>query len=121
MKAALGDRVKDVRLSKRLTDSASCLVAGEGDPGANLERIMKLVDRQPEESKRILELNPDHPVIKNLGALAAKEPGSDRIAAWSELLFDQALLAEGVVNEPAKLVKRIQDLLTEVSAAAIKG
>jgi molecular chaperone HtpG len=119
VKEALGDRVKDVRLSKRLTDSASCLVAAEGDPGANLERIMKLVDREGEEAKRILELNPTHAVIKNLGALASRESGSDRIKAWSELLFDQALLAEGTVNEPAKLVKRIQDLLTEVSAAAV--
>ena len=46
MKAALGDRVKDVRVSKRLTDSASCLVAAEGDPGANIERIMKMMDGQ---------------------------------------------------------------------------
>jgi molecular chaperone HtpG len=119
-KAALGDRVKDVRVSKRLTDSASCLVAGENDPGANLERIMKLMDQSAEESKRILEINPSHPVVKNLNALAEREPGSERVRAWAELLFDQALLAEGVVPEPAKLVKKIQELLTEVSSAAVK-
>jgi molecular chaperone HtpG len=119
VKAALGDRVKDVRLSKRLTDSASVLVAGEGDPGANMERILRMVDQEAPERKRILELNPSHPIIKNLAALAAKEPGSDRVKTWSEMLYDQALLAEGVVEDPATLVKRIQDLLTQVSSAAV--
>lgn len=119
VKAALGDRVKDVRISRRLTDSASCLVADEGDPGANLERIMKLIDQNAQESKRILELNPSHPVVKNLNILAKREPGSERVQQWSELLFDQALLIEGVVQEPAKLVRRIQDLLAQVSSAAV--
>ena len=121
VKAALGDRVKDVRLSKRLTDSASCLVAGEGDPGANMERILKMMDASAEESKRILEINPSHPFVQNLSALAAKEPESDRVKGWAEMLYDQALLAEGVIMDPAKLVRRIQDLLTEVSTAAVKG
>lgn len=121
VKKALGDKVKDVRLSKRLTDSASVLVAAEGDPGANLERIMKMIDQNAAEAKRILELNASHPIIKNLDALAAKDPESEKIKLWSELLYDQALLAEGVVQDPATLVRRIQDLLTEVSAAAIKS
>ena len=119
VKAALGDRVKDVRVSRRLTDSASCLVAAEGDPGANFERIMKLIDQNTGESKRILELNPGHPVVKNLNILAGREPGSERVKQWSELLLDQALLVEGVVQEPAKLVRRIQDLLAQVSSAAV--
>jgi molecular chaperone HtpG len=121
VKAALGDQVKDVRVSRRLTDSASCLVAAEGDPGANMERIMKMIDQNTEESKRILELNASHPVVKNLNVLAQREAGSERVKQWSELLLDQALLVEGVVQEPAKLVRRIQDLLTEVSGAAIKA
>ena len=119
VKEALGDRVKEVRVSKRLTDSASCLVAAQGDPGANMERILKMVDQEAPERKRILELNPTHPIIKNLGTLARKEPGSDRIRMWSELLYDQALLAEGVVEDPAKLVRRITDLLTQVSSASV--
>jgi len=119
VKKVLGDRVKDVRVSRRLTDSASCLVADEGDPGANMERIIKTVDPSATESKKILELNPSHPVVKNLDALAARDPDSDRLAAWSELLLDQAMLLEGVVKDPRELVRRIQDLLTEVSAAAV--
>jgi len=119
VKSVLEGRVKDVRVSRRLTDSASCLVADEGDPGANMERIMKMLDAQSSESLRILELNPTHPIVRNLSALAAKEPGSPRVAQWSELLLDQALLAEGVVKEPTELVKRIQSLLTEVSSSVV--
>ena len=118
VKKALGDRVKDVRLSKRLTDSASVLVADSGDPGANFERIMRMVDQNTgPETKRILELNPSHPIVKNLSRLAQRDAASPKVVEWSELLLDQALLAEGVVQDPAKLVKRIQDLLTQVSTA----
>jgi len=121
VKKALGERVKDVRVSKRLTDSASCLVSAEGDPGVNFERIMRMVDKEAEESKRILELNSSHPIVKNLNTLASREPESERVRLWSELLLDQALLAEGEVRDPAQLVKRIQDVLTEVSASAVKA
>jgi molecular chaperone HtpG len=119
VKAALGAKVKDVRFSRRLTDSASCLVAEEGDPGANMERIMRMLDAKAEESPRILELNPSHPIIKNLSVLAASDPSSERVRQWSEMLFDQALLAEGVIKEPIELVKRMQALLTEVTMAAV--
>ena len=81
---------------------------------------MKMVDPNAPESKRILELNPTHPIVKNLGALAQREPSSERIQAWSELLLEQALLAEGTLSDPAKLVRRIQELLTEVSTAAVQ-
>jgi molecular chaperone HtpG len=120
VKAALGAKVKDVRFSRRLTDSASCLVADEGDPSANMQRIMKMLDAKAEESTRILELNPAHVIIKNLSALATSDPSSERIQQWSELLFDQALLAEGIVKDPIDLVRRIQSLLTEVTTAAVK-
>ena len=119
VKGALGAKVKDVRFSRRLTDSASCLVADEGDPSANMQRIMKMLDANAEESTRILELNPAHAIIKNLAALGANDPGSERVKQWSQLLFDQALLAEGIVKDPMDLVKRIQTLLTEVTTAAV--
>jgi molecular chaperone HtpG len=121
VKKVLGDKVKDVRISRRLTDSASCLVADTGDPGANFERIMKLMDQATGEAKRILELNPAHPIVKNLNTVAKRTPDSERVATWAELLLDQALLAEGVVPDPAQLVKRVQTLLTEVSDAASKA
>jgi molecular chaperone HtpG len=119
VKTALGARVKDVRFSRRLTDSASCLVTEEGDPSANMQRILKMLDANAEESPRILELNPSHAIVKNLAALGTSDPQSGRVAEWSELLYDQALLAEGVVKDPMQLVKRIQSLLTEVTTAAV--
>ncbi len=118
VRTALGDRVKTVRFSKRLTDSPSCLVAEEGDPGANMERILRLMDERALEKKRILEINPTHPVVKNIAALAEKEPGSERLGAYCEWLYDHALLAEGVVEDPAKLVKRLGELLTQATATA---
>ncbi|MRG95282.1 molecular chaperone HtpG [Polyangium spumosum] len=119
VKSTLGDRVKDVRASRRLTDSASCLVAAEGDLGVNMERIMRMMGEDAPQAKRILELNPESPIVKNLSALAEKDPSAEPIKLWSELLYEQALLAEGVVTDPAKLVKHIQDLLTQASTAAV--
>jgi len=119
IQATLGDRVKEVRFSKRLTDSASCLVSAEGDPGANMERIMKMIDDRALEKKRILEVNPNHPIVRDIGKLEAKEHDSERVRSYCEMLYEQALLAEGVVEDPAKLVKQIQDLLAQATAAAI--
>jgi molecular chaperone HtpG len=120
VKKALGDRVKDVRVTRRLTDSASCLVAADGDPGANMERILRMVDEGAvQQQKRILELNPGHPIVQNLEKLAERAPESPRVQGFAELLFDQAMLAEGVVEDPANLVRRIQALLTDASAAAV--
>jgi molecular chaperone HtpG len=121
VKKTLGSRVKDVRFSRRLTDSASCLVAQEGALGANMERIMKMMDASGAESPRILELNPNHAIIKNLDRLASRSPASEQVAQWSELLYDQALLAEGVVKEPAELVQRIQRLLVQVSSQVVES
>ncbi|MCA9622187.1 MAG: molecular chaperone HtpG, partial [Myxococcales bacterium] len=121
VKKILGDRIADVRLSKRLTETASCLVAREGDPGANLERIMKVLDDRAEQRKRVLELNPDHPIVKNLARQVARDAQSPRVELWSELLYDQAQLSDGVVEDPAALVKRIQQLLVETSTAAVES
>lgn len=119
VKKALGDRVKDVRVSRRLTNSASCLVASEGDMGVNMERIMRIMGEEAPTAKRILELNPESAIVKNLNTLAERNAGSEQVGLWAELLYEQALLAEGVVNDPAKLVRNIQDLLTQASSAAV--
>lgn len=119
VKKALGDRVKDVRASQRLTNSASCLVASEGDMGVNMERIMRIMGEDAPIGKRILELNPESPIVKNLNILAGRDADNERIGLWAEMLYEQALLAEGVVNDPAKLVRHIQDLLTQASSAAV--
>ena len=106
LKESLGDNVKDVRLTNRLTDSPACLVADENDPGANLERIMAAMGQDMPSSKPILELNPDHNIIKKL------DKSSDDFSDWAQVLFDQAALAEGAnLKNPSDYVKRINKLL----------
>ena len=117
LKKVLGDRIKDVRISQRLTDSASCLVSEQGDVSPNMERVMRLLDQKVETPKRILEINTKHPFVKNLAALVSNSPDSADIGTFSELLLDQALLAEGVVPDPAQLMRRMQQVMTMASAS----
>ncbi len=110
LKDALGDRVKDVRVSSRLTQSPSCLVADEHDMGGNLARILKAAGQKAPLAKPILEINPAHPVVKRL------EEEKQRFADWSHLLFDQALLAEGgQLEDPAGFVRRMNELMLEMA------
>ncbi len=107
----LGDKVKEVRLTHRLTASPACLVAGEHDMSANLERILKSVGQKVGGSKPILELNPEHPLVLRLKA----EGGGERFGDWASILFDQALLAEGgQLDDPAAFVQRLNQLLLEL-------
>lgn len=113
----LGDRideVKSVRLSSRLAESAACLVADEGDPGANMERLLKKMGRGEEmpEAKRILELNAAHPAVEALQALHKESPDDPRVEDYARLLYDQAVIAEGsTVKDPAAMARRINALL----------
>jgi molecular chaperone HtpG len=112
IKASLGERVKDVRVTLRLTDSPACLVADEHDLGMNLGRILKAAGQNAPDSKPILEINPHHPAVQRL---KAEEKQFDD---WAAVLFDQALLAEGgTLDDPAGFVKRINQLMLAVSAA----
>jgi len=112
---ALGSKVKQVRASQRLTESVSCLVSEEGSMSPTMERVMKMLDREVEEPQRILEINPEHPFVLNLARLVESNPDSDQIGTFSELLLDQALLAEGMVPDPAGLLKRMQQIMTLAS------
>ena len=96
LKAALGDHVKDVRSSERLTDSPVCLVADEGDMDMHLERLLMKHKQLDTTAKRILEVNPGHPLIMRLAAVAgAADGGDDRLSDMAFLLLDQARIAEG--------------------------
>ena len=111
LKEALGDKVKDVRLSRRLHESPSCLVADEHEMGGNLARILRAAGQKVPVSKPILEVNPNHFMIKRL------KPGEDRFADWAGLLYDQALLAEGgQLDDPAGFVKRSNELMLGLTA-----
>ena len=110
VKASLGDKVKDVRITHRLTDSPACLVADEHDPSGNLARLMKAAGQPMPSTRPILEINPQHPAVMRLKYEEA------RFADWAALLFEQATLAEGgQLDDPAGFVKRINDLMMALS------
>jgi molecular chaperone HtpG len=107
---SLGERVKDVRVTHRLTDSPACLVSDEHDMSGNLARILKAAGQKAPESQPILEINPRHPVVLRLKYESAK------FDDWAAVLFEQALLAEGgQLDDPATFVKRINDLMLAMS------
>jgi molecular chaperone HtpG len=111
MKAALSDKAKEVRVTFRLTDSPACLVADEHELSGNLMRMLKAAGQSAPESKPILEINPDHPLVQRLKYEEAK------FGDWSHILFDQAMLAEGgTLTDPAGFVKRLNEMLLGMSA-----
>jgi len=108
MKDVLGDSVSDVRITHRLTDSPACLVTGEQDMSANLERILKSAGQAVPGSKPIFEVNPEHPLVIKL----KNESDKPQFDELTQVLFDQALLAEGgQLDDPATFVKRMNELL----------
>ncbi|MDH5324327.1 MAG: molecular chaperone HtpG [Gammaproteobacteria bacterium] len=112
IKTTLGDKVKDVRLTHRLTSSPACLVNDEHDMNANLERILKQAGQNVPSSRPIFELNPDHPLVAKLKA----ETDDERFNDLTLVLFDQALLSEGgQLDDPASFVKRFNELLLAMS------
>ena len=112
VKTALGDNVKDVRITHRLTDSPACLVVDDMDMSANLERMLKAAGQEVGGTKPTFEINPEHPMVMRL----KDELDEDRFSDWSSILFDQALLAEGgQLEDPASYVKRLNTLLLQVA------
>jgi molecular chaperone HtpG len=111
-KLALGEAVKDVRSSERLTDSAVCLVADEGDMDMHLERLLKQHRQLDNASPRILELNPRHKLIERLAASVGEPGASDQLSEFAWLLLDQARIVEGEqLPDPAAFARRLATLL----------
>ena len=107
-KQALGNRVKDVRVTGRLTASPACLVADEHEMGAHLERILKAAGQEIQRSNPILEINPDHFMVRHL----SEESDAEKRKEWAGIIFDQALLSEGgQLEDPAGFVKRLNELV----------
>lgn len=110
VKKILGDKVKDVRASKRLTESPSCLVTDEHDMNNHMQQILRAAGQAIPPSKPIFELNPTHSLVTQLNA----ETDDKRFADLTELLFDQAVLAEGgQLEDPAMFVRRLNNLLLQ--------
>jgi len=107
MKAALGDKVENARITHRLTDSPACLVAGEHDLGAHFERLLKAAGQKVPGAKPVLEINPQHTLIQRL----KEEKDDTRFGEWTQILFDQALLSEGgSLEDPAGFVARVNHM-----------
>jgi molecular chaperone HtpG len=111
LKKALGERVKDVKLSRRLHDSPSCIVADESDPSIQFAQMMRAMGQtELPDVKPILEVNGDHPILTALVGVEDEE----RVADVAGVLLDQALLVEGVkIADPADFVKRLNRLLVK--------
>jgi len=108
IRKALGETVKDVRVTLRLTDSPACLVADEHDMGANFQRLLKSAGQNIPAAKPILEINPHHPLVARL----KDESDEARFGDLAKILFDQSLLAEGgQLEDPAGFVKRLNQLM----------
>jgi molecular chaperone HtpG len=108
---ALGERVKAVRVTHRLTTSPACLVVDEHDLSVNMSRLLEAAGQSPPKTRPTLEINPAHPIVKRLN----DEQDAKRFADWSQLLFDQALLSEGgQLEDPAGFVRRLNELLMPV-------
>lgn len=108
IQTTLGQSVKEVRVTHRLTDSPACLVAGEHDLSGNLARILKAAGQKAPDSKPILEINPSHRLIERL----KNESDEAKFADYAHVVFDQALLAEGgQLEDPASFVKRMNSLI----------
>ncbi len=111
VKDVLGEQVKEVRISHRLTSSPSCLVADENDMGMQLQRLLKAAGQEIADIKPIFELNPVHPLV----SLLRDEKDTERFKEWTQILFDQAVLAEGgQLKEPALFVQKMNKLLLEL-------
>lgn len=112
----LKDKVKEVRFSNRLTDSACCLVADEYGMNANMERIMKAMNQAVPESKRILELNSDHAILKAMASIHQKDASAAALADYADLLYDQALLTEGsTIKDPLRFTRLVSDLMVKAA------
>jgi len=112
IKTVLGDKVKEVRFTHRLTDSPACVVADENDMSSQMAKLMEAVGQGAPEAMPVFELNPEHQLVKHLN----DEQDEDKFAQWSEVLLDQALLAErGSLKDPAGFVSRLNKLMLDLS------
>ena len=110
MTESLGEKVKEVRISTRLTDSPSCLVVEQQDMAVSMQKILKQAGHEVPNIEPILEINIDHPLVKRL----SDEQDDNKFKDWSHLLFDQAMLSEGgQLEDPVAFVTRINQLLLE--------
>jgi molecular chaperone HtpG len=111
--------VREVKVTHRLTESPCCLTLADGATAPHLERLLRERGKGLPPNKRVFEVNPTHPVITSLSELVGRDPAAPRIDEWIEVLFDQAVLAEGgQIDDPGRFAKRVAALLTLATQGA---
>ena len=116
IKELLGDKVKEVRLSKRLTESACCIVNDEYGLSANMEKILKAMNQEVPEAKRIFEINGNHPLVKAMHDMLGKDDKAQQLADYVELLYGQACLTAQIpLDNPLSFAKKVSDLMGKCS------
>ena len=120
IKELLGDRITEARLSARLTQSPSCLVSPDDHMTSSMQKIMRMVSKDTSIPKKALEINKDHPLIRNLLTIYRHDAADPFLPKAVEQLYDSALLLDGYLSDPHQMVARINDLLADASALHVK-
>ena len=115
-KHVLGDKVEDVRASRRLVSSAVALVAGKSSLDPHMEKMMKMMDKDYTPTKKALEINPEHQLIRNLENLVEKDKDSPLVKDAVQQLYDAALLLDGALTNPTDFITRMTSFMTKATS-----
>ncbi len=122
IRAALQEDVKEVKLSSRLTSSPACLVTSSGDITPQMERLMRATGQELPKTKRVLEINADHPVVEGMQALCKKSSQDPALPLYARLLYGQAILSEGGdLEQPAEFANLVSELMVKAASAETKS
>jgi molecular chaperone HtpG len=120
IKNILGDQIEEVRLSERLTDSPAVLVSADGGMSAQMSRIMQVMNKDAPSAKKIMEINGDHELVKNMLTMYKKNPKDKYLSSYVDQLFQVLMLQDGFLVDPHKMVSGIQSLLKDASSWYLK-
>jgi len=120
MKDILGDRVTDVKESHRLTDSPACLVSPDGTMTSSMQRIMQIVNRDTSIPKKLMEINRNHPLIRNMLRIYKNDVKDSHLEKVTEQLYDNSLLLEGYLSDAHQMVNRMEKLLENATEWYLK-
>ncbi|MCX6553488.1 MAG: molecular chaperone HtpG, partial [Candidatus Aminicenantes bacterium] len=118
LKTIYGDQIKEVKISKRLTDSPCLLLNPADGPSVQMEKIMKMVNKDYQLSKRVFEINPEHPLIKKMVAMHKKDPAGNQLKNLALQLLDNMKLREGILSDSEDSIARIQQIMLDAGGPA---
>ena len=117
-KEILGDRVIDIRVSERLVDSPACLVGDDSQLSSHMDKMMRMMNKNEELPKRVLEINKGHKLIQRLAAITTDDPKNEFVETACEHLFEGCMLLDGYLTDPHKLVERMNQVLSDAAEAS---